>query len=60
MHVAQGDDAPQDAAKVGDYWRKNHAWHHNDMPSHVGQTRTELVRKTAKNVLGDLISYEEV
>ena len=27
------------------------------MPSHVGQTRTELVQKTVRNILGDLTCY---
>ena len=41
--AAQGGDTPQDTLNAGDCRRENHVRHHNDMPSHVGQTRTELV-----------------
>ena len=44
-------------SKVGDYRRGNHDQHNNDMPAHVGQDEVELVRKTAKNVLGYLTNY---
>ena len=43
--------------KIGDCRRKDHVRHHNDVPACVGQTRTELVQKTVRSVLGDLTYY---
>ena len=36
---------------------EDHVWHHNDVPTHVGQDGIELVHKTDRSVLGGLTYY---
>ena len=42
------------AMRPSNHRREDHVRHHNDMPVHVGQAGSELVRKTVRSVLGDL------
>ena len=37
--------------------REDHMRYYNDMSVHVGQDGAELIRKTVRSILGDLLYY---
>ena len=56
-YAAQGGDTPQDTPKDNNRRRKDHTRHHNDMHAHMEQDGAELVQKTVRSTLGDLIYF---
>ena len=56
-HATQGGNILQDTPKDDNRRRKEYVWHHNDVPAHMEHAGNELVCKTVRSVLADLISH---